>query len=77
VKRRKEKSKSSVNCKRKPLIDKLILTLSEPREHSKKARETLEREKCLRMKREEDCWLKWKLLEKFNSKRENTIFRTR
>ena len=74
-KKKKEKSKNLETCKRKPPIDKLILTPLELRDLLKKVKETQEREKCLRMKREQDCWLKWKLPELSNLQRENQIYR--
>jgi hypothetical protein len=68
-KKKSAKFKDLENFKRRLLIDKLKLMLWEPREHSRKVREMLEKEKSLRQLKDKEFRLIWKLLDRNNSKK--------
>ena len=76
-KKKSAKFKDSESFKKKQLIDKLRLMLLELREHSKRVRETPEKEKSSRPLRDKEFRLIWRSLDKSNSKKKLLLWLNR
>ena len=75
--KRKEKSKDSVNSKRRLPIDKLKLMPSELREPSRKVKDKPEKEKDLNNKREKEFKPILRSLDKDNSLRSSQVWQNK